>query len=341
MSKLGRSISQQKAIDIKSTLVIMDWFEERGVKRKMFLKSMHALIGLTEGGKMYKKFIALLILSFLPLMAQEDFLAGVRAQNLTLDKIESVTSEDTVGIDDRSAYFYNYAKCSVSPDGRWKSQRLSDGIWITNLESSERIRIEDRGCNVKWSPESGLIAFLQRKIRVGEYFEGQQLYGIYELWICEPSGTNKRRLTSNTYVSEFMWCPDGKNICFTGYDNSIGDKRSAYYIGILNITTGEKRVIDTGSHHLQISFSISPDGKMVAYCKPLKWIHKAEWYVNDAEIFIADCDGEGKSQITETDEVEYKVKWCDDGRSLLVEHYVVDSTDFMGPHYAKILLKKQ
>jgi hypothetical protein len=286
---------------------------------------------------MGRTFILIVLVSPL-LNAEENFLEGVRAEDLSRDRIEQPSAEDTIGIGDWSRFFYNTSKSSSSADGNFSMEYGSQGIWVTNLISNEQMVIDERGFTPKWCPTSNVIAFLKMKVLEGKYYNGHQLYGEDELWICGPYGENKRKLTTHTQVGEFTWSPDGEFICFEGVD-STGYPDELYYIGVIDITTGQKSTIDVGAPYNDIPFCVSPNGEMIAYCKPLQWELRAEWWVTDAEIFIANIGGSGKIQITETEAVEVMVKWLSDGKSLVVEQHGSDPGDFSLPRYVKIVLK--
>ncbi|MGQ9818210.1 MAG: hypothetical protein ACUVQ3_09750 [bacterium] len=260
-----------------------------------------------------------------------------------LDRIESPSVQDTIGISDGSKFFYNNSKVVLQPEGNLRAEALTenrDGLWVTNLTNGKEKQIDDRGFAPKWSPDGSLIAFLKQKVLVGKFVRGHQLYGEDELWICKPNGKDKRKLTTHTHIEEFVWGPEGKYIYFSGVD-STGQKDEPFYLGVVDVTTGDKKVIDTGSPYNSIEFSLSPAGKMVAYCKPLKWKLMTEWWVTDAEIFIVNIDGTEKTQITETKAVETMVKWSDDGKSLIVEQVGPDPFDISYPRYKKIVLRKK
>ncbi len=289
--------------------------------------------------------IILTIITLLPLFAQEDFLNGVRAQDLMLDKIEVPAVEDTIGIGNAGKFFYNTENNVVSPDSNLRAEVRTkkgfvNGIWIVNLASGTGMQIDDRGVSPKWSPDGNSIAFLKQKVLEGRYIRGYQLYGEDELWICKPNGENKRKLTTHTHVSDFVWSSNGKYIFLCGLD-STGRKNEPFYLGMVDITTGDKRIIDVGSPYNEIHFSLSPGSKMIAYCKPLKWELMTEWWITDAEIFVANIDGTGKTQITKTKAVETMVKWLPDGKSLIVEQVGPDPFDFSFPRYVKTVLRKK
>ena len=295
---------------------------------------------------MIKKIITMLMLCLLPLIAQEVFLAGVKAEDLMLDKIEAPSAEDTIGISDWSRFFFDIQREPINPDGKFTAAvktkgRYADGIWVTNHLTREEKQIDKYGMLPQWSPDGQMIAFIWHGPLPGVYdSRGHQLYGGDELLVCKPNGTKKKNLTPDLQCSHFLWSPDNQHIIFDYWNPTTGAD-GPFTLAVVDVTTGEIKIIDTGSPYNDIGFVLSPDGKMIAYCKPLKWELIHEWWVTNAEIFIANIDGTGKSQITETEAVEIMVKWSEDGKSLIVEQQGPDPTDFSFSQYIKIVLKKK
>jgi Tol biopolymer transport system component len=297
----------------------------------------------TKGGMMIKRTITLLMVSIGCLLAQDNFLQGVKAEDLMLDRIEAPSVVDTVGINDRSKFFFNIQREPVSPDGKFTAVvktkgKYANGIWLTNLATRKETHIDEYGMMPQWSPSGHLVAFIRHGPLPGVFdSRGHQLYGGDELWVCTPSGTKKKNLTPDLQCAHFLWSADNQHVVFD-YWNPATDE--PFTLAAVDVTTGEIKIIDTGSPYNGIGFAISHDGKMVVYCKSLKWELIHEWWVTDAEIFIANIDGTGKTQITETKTVERLVKWSTEGKSLIVEQHGPNPTDFSFSQYVKILLKK-
>ncbi len=285
------------------------------------------------------RILAINLIILLPLFAQE-FLEGVRAEDLELDRIESPSIGDTAGISDWRKFFFGSSKSVASPDGKLSVEFGHDGIWITEAINKTKRRIDDRGVIPKWSPNGDLIAYIKQKVRVGEFWRGHQLYGGYELWVYNMKENRKEKLTDSIAIDEFIWNRDGHYIVFT-YESLVVKEESPLLLGVLNIANKEVKTIDTGSPYTNMGFSLSPDGSMVAYCKPLEWRLMTEWWVTKAEVFIANLDGTGKIKITNTESVEEMIKWSEDGKSLIVEQVGPTPTDFSFPRYVKIVLKKK
>lgn len=287
--------------------------------------------------------ITLTIITLLPLFAQ-DFLKGVKAQDLRLERVVEPTPGDTVGINDRYDFFYRTTNKAISPDGKLQAEvrtkgGFEDGIYIYNISKKKEKQIDDHGAMPKWSPEGKLIAYLKRKVLQGEYWRGYQLYGGCELWVYNLNTNEKKNITPNLEIGEFLWV--NENSLIMSYDSMPAKAESPSVLGLINLKTHKITVIDIGSPYHPINFTLSPDRKLIAYVKPLKWELLTEWWITDAEIFIANIDGTGKKEITETEAVEERVKWLDDGKSLIVEQTGPTPEDFSFPRYAKIILKKK
>jgi len=286
---------------------------------------------------MSKKIITIMAVSILPLLAQEGFLEGVRAEDLMLDRIEAPGAEDTIGISNWGKFFFNIANSHISPNNKMKVESLDDGICVTNLDNMQKKYINDRGCMPKWSPTGEYIAFLLQRPLPGKYWRGHQIYGGDDIWICEPDGENKKNLMPGVDIGDFQWSPDGKHIAFTYRD----EERGKWALGIVDIETKERRFLDVFSPYDYAGFSFSPNGKLIAYCKPLKWKLEGDWYNTDAEVFVIDIDGTTKTQITKTEAVEKMVKWSSDGKKLIIRQSPLDPSILSYRQYVSMVLKRR
>jgi Tol biopolymer transport system component len=118
------------------------------------------------------------------------------------------------------------------------------------------------------------------------------------------------------------WSPDGSKIAVDVAGSDFGELTNV--LMVVDVARGEQTVLDSLVHpEVGIeSFSWSPDSRMLAY---VLWLDiqqegtsLAMDDIKDSEVFLINADGTGRSQLTETPEIEAYVKWCQDGRRLLV-----------------------
>ena len=89
---------------------------------------------------------------------------------------------------------------------------------------------------------------------------------------------------------------------------------------VIDIESGTRTVLEVPPYRfLDIPFSWSPEGRMIAYCLSEKAEMQPDWQSVDSEVFVINADGTGKTQLTDTAEVEGYLKWMPDGRRILVE----------------------
>lgn len=287
-------------------------------------------------GKIYK--IYLILFSIFSFISAQDFLKNVDARNIIIDKVLPVNPEDTIGIWHWSKFFYNLGNEALHPEGRLLAQVRSDpqgfidGIYVIDLVTKKEVHVDELGELPQWSPDGKYLAFTRAKVLPEiNPRTGRPRFGEHELWICKPFGEEKKKLTEKRHVVDFLWTQNSKFIVYQGY--IVGSYRTL--IAVVDIETGKETIIDTAGLYTDICFSVSPNGKMVVYSKPLKEELIHDWEVTDADLFIANIDGSYKKRLTNTKEVERFVKWLPDGKTLIVEQW--------GPGESKtvkILLKK-
>ena len=289
--------------------------------------------------KIYKIYIIFFLFSFL---SAQKFLEGVKPEDLTIDKIVAPEPKDTMGRgSDLLHFYYPTSKVAFHPSGKLKAELRPDGnIWIVDISKGKEICIEFTEFP-QWSPNGKYLGYIRPvKLPKVDPKTGLHYLGPRELWVCDSSGKNEKALTPGESVVEFLWTCDSKYIVYEGHEYPHG----RYFIGVVDVETGKKIVIDSGGFYTDMWFSISPNGKMIAYTKPFKEELIHEWVATEAELFIASIDGSSKKQITNTKEAEWAVKWLPDGRSLIVEQlFWVEGEEekYVGERKViKILLKK-
>jgi len=285
------------------------------------------------------KMIGICILASALFFAQENSSRSTKAEDLILDSYVKPTVEDTIGINDWHKYFLGISRCSVNRQGNMSLEFSSNGIWVTNLENNGKIIIDNRGDKPKWSPNGEKIVYAKRRLLEGQVHNGHQLYGKHELWICNSDGSDKTKISEDLSVDEYLWTANSKQIVFS-YDSVPIEENSPIVLGVIDLDNHKITEIDAGSPYTDFCFSVSPNGDMIAYCKPLKWKLLSEWWVTDAELYIANIDGASRQQITQTDAVEISVKWLDNC-SLIIEQMGRDPEDISFPQYIKVLLRQK
>lgn len=165
---------------------------------------------------------------------------------------------------------------------------LVSDIFVTNIfgTTGKWIASHKPFCSrVAWSPDSQKIAYASEET------------GNRELYIINPDGTEKIRLTNNQYLDDFrpddsstvprkIWSPDSKKILFVS--NRDGDW-DIYSIKI----DGSGLTQQTNDSHKEYAAQWSPDGSKIAYISDK----------NEKNANIQVMDSEGLHQVQITDNV--------------------------------------
>ncbi len=264
----------------------------------------------------------------------------MKAQDLRLARIETrVDPSDISGYKERQALDFFFPLNSLSPDGKWSVySTMGDdpsrwGVWIKNTDTGEARFIVPAGSMPRWSPRGNLIAYLKSRPLPGKSYKGRQLYGEHELWVTDLNGESKRKLTPRISCTESAWSPDGKSIAVHAWDS---EKEIAVLL-VVDVESGARTVLDKPPQKFcDTFFSWSPDSKMIAYCLSEKAEMEPDWHSVDSEVFVVNADGTGKTQLTDTSEIETFVKWLLDGKTLLILQMDPSS----GPEFVYLVLAK-
>ncbi len=141
-----------------------------------------------------------------------------------------------------------------------------------------------------WSPDGKTLAFI-----------GTRENGNPEVWLCDESGGNLRRITSDPGMDEWpSWSPDGKQIAFhSNRDGSWGiyvmdaDGKNVRRLSASNSSDTYPRWCPNGTH---IAFQTRRDG-------------------ND-EIYVMEVDGKNPQNVTRHDAWDRFPTWRPDGKAL-------------------------
>lgn len=291
---------------------------------------------------MIKKTMIMIMLSLIPLIAQEDFLKGVRAEDLELRIIVPASHEDLVDEDLRGVkdicFWFPGEPIDYSPNKKQKAEIRTtrpffSELWIVNLTTGKERKVCE-GCleYVQWSPNGFYLGILKEE-RIPNKSEprGLPVYGNPTLHIYNLRERKLEPTVVKGYpVVHYMWSPTGNFIVGHSYDSDSS------ILFVVDAKTGDTKILDKTDRFIDLSFWWSPDGRMIAYAvseKVAKGPPTWDMYSEDSEIFIINRDGSGKTQITDTPEVEEYVKWLSNGRNLLVKR--------SDNKYVELILKKK
>ncbi len=160
---------------------------------------------------------------------------------------------------------------------RGEVQRVTESFW--------------RDQNPRWSPNGKWIAFISDRS------------GREEIWIADERGRNLKQLSdADCDKGSFVWAPDSTSIAWSGSDRQLR---------LVNLESGQTRVLVTGEAGPISNPQFSPDGKWISYSKPDAAL-RSHVYVrevaNGAERRV-----EMESFLTSTG-----ARWTADGKKLLL-----------------------
>jgi len=178
-----------------------------------------------------------------------------------------------------------------SPDGTKIAFNDDAGtIWVMGADGSNLRRLIPNGSDLSysdptWSPDGTTLAF---SIDNDPYKSGNDLYTM------DVDGSNKTRITNSPkiYEGSIDISPDGSQIC-------LSEKEEIFVMNVdgsnlTRLTTERGNVTTTDC-------SWSPDATKIAYAVvPYGLAGGSD--LSDAEVYIMDADGSGKTKITNTPE---------------------------------------
>ena len=92
-----------------------------------------------------------------------------------------------------------------SPDGKrvaYSVRGEDHGVWVVDLDGSNRRRLTDDGSAPVWSPDGNHVTYL--RLRRSEY--------VVDIWVVGTDGGYPRRLARKGRQPE--WSPDGRHIAY-------------------------------------------------------------------------------------------------------------------------------
>jgi Tol biopolymer transport system component len=182
-------------------------------------------------------------------------------------------------------------------------------VWVVNADGTDAQPVSGGPSfaeHPKWSPDGRWIAY-QEQTAWGS--TGSRDDSSYDLWLVRPDGSDLKELetggvfgSSELYVgygSAWAWSPDSKQIVYTY--GSESDSESRPKINVLNLSTGSKRRLTSGSYPVW-----SPDGRRLAF-------------VDRCRIWVMPPKGGNRTPLTprsrpKSGECVSQLGWSPDGR---------------------------
>jgi TolB protein len=135
--------------------------------------------------------------------------------------------------------------------------------------------------------------------------------GDYDLFVMDADGSGVTRLTHDTLAANPSWSPDGSQIAFgaSGVGGVPGQAVGRTLIEVIDADgTGMHALTDPPSGAEDSSPAWSPDGTKVAFVRLAQ--------ENGFQIYTANADGTGVTQVTSTPGFKSHPAWSPDGRTI-------------------------
>ncbi len=292
--------------------------------------------------------IILTIISLLPLFAQEDFLKGVRAEDLMVERIEEVPVDVVKRIEEEKMDYWVpfFGRIVYSPDSSMMAvaEDVGESRYLKIINSKTRDeKVYEVDCeDLKWSPSGKYLAVTQL-----EYINPS---GVAEKRDWPPYFNHERLCVYNVQTGEIKsifdlgrlslecaWSPTEELLAYSALYHQ------SWKFAVYDAEKDTEYIIDTtfAKKSELWNFCWSPKGMILVYTKPLEM----DFSISDeipikSEVFIVNYDGTGKTQITNTPESEMRVKWLPDGHRLIVE-WIDIKEESHPPRYHYLILEKR
>jgi dipeptidyl aminopeptidase/acylaminoacyl peptidase len=234
----------------------------------------------------------------------------------------------------------------LSPDARWVAYVVSelspDGtdyntdIWLVSPDGGEPRRLTNSPVadeNPRWSRDGRTLAFLSDRPRPGAKADDAKPgtpgadEGKRQIWLIHPDGGEAWILSdSKGGVSSFEWARDGQTIGYLAREPKSDDRRkkekekddawtpSSLYpwnrLWVMDVTTRKATQLTEGEMHVS-SFSISPDGKRVAFAAQPTPLIPDQF---NSDLFVVPTAGGRPVPLVKRKGTESSPSWSPDGK---------------------------
>ncbi|MGB3342263.1 MAG: hypothetical protein WBB37_12385 [bacterium] len=300
---------------------------------------------------MVKCTITLLTVSIGCLLAQENFLQGVRAEGLMLDRTDAITSEIKKEIEEKGIDYwflstgdriYSRDRTLIAEERKEKTSGKSLGLWVVDTKEKSETQITPSiVSSMEWSADNKYLAYVQyefipdpklAKRSRKPAFNSERLC-IYN----HQSGEISSIVAMKGYAIKHKWSPVGNRLAYTYVDHEL----ERYILMVFDVESNKMYQIDEILLCDLWNFDWAPNGEMLVYAKPLE----IDRLVNEevplkSDIFLANYDSGDKMQLTISSEAELFVRWLPDGMHIISE-LVQEPINGYDPIYRSLVLQKK
>jgi dipeptidyl aminopeptidase/acylaminoacyl peptidase len=249
----------------------------------------------------------------------------------------------------------------VSPDGRWVAYVVSalkeDGsdyqtdVWLAAVEGGAARRLTASAVAdefPRWSPDGKALGFLSDRPRSGEH--GTDDEGKRQLWTIAPDGGEAVQLSDAPGgVSAFEWSRDGKFVAYLSREPKTEVRKKAEKnkddawtpssmfkwnrLWTLDLASRKTTQLTSGDSHVS-SFSISPDGKQIAFAAQPTPLIPDQF---NSDLWLIAAAGGERTPLVQQKGSDTSPAFSPDGRWIAFISQAGRSTDWWTNNYACII----
>jgi Tol biopolymer transport system component len=187
-----------------------------------------------------------------------------------------------------------------------------DGTGLAKLTTnSPNNHVED--VEPAWSPDGTRIAFSD--IRSGDFTS---------IYVMNPDGNNRMRLTNGSYDHSPSWSPDGTKVAF----------RRLYDVYVMNADGTNPTPVTAGEQVSADGIAWSPDGARILFNHEVR----INQQITAMQVYATNVDGTNQRNLTNSTSTDYLGSW--QPRFISATNPVDDSQFFVHQHYLDFLSRE-